>query len=69
MRTELAREVGGFSKAYDGAQDYDFILKCTEKAEKISHVSRVLYHWRTHESSTSANPLSKLYAYEAGKRQ
>ena len=47
---------------------YDFILKCTEKAEKISHVSRVLYHWRTHESSTSANPLSKLYAYEAGKK-
>ena len=68
VRTELAREVGGFSKAYDGAQDYDFILKCTEKAEKISHVNRVLYHWRTHESSTSANPLSKLYAYEAGKK-
>ena len=66
VRTELAREVGGFSKAYDGAQDYDFILKCTEKAEKISHVNHVLYHWRTHESSTSANPLSKLYAYEAG---
>lgn len=68
VRTELARKVGGFSKAYDGAQDYDFILKCTEKAEKISHVNRVLYHWRTHESSTSANPLSKLYAYEAGKK-
>lgn len=68
VRTELAREVGGFSKTYDGAQDYDFILKCTEKAEKISHVNRVLYHWRTHESSTSANPLSKLYAYEAGQK-
>lgn len=68
VKTELARRVGGFSKEYDGAQDYDFILKCTEQADKVAHVSRVLYHWRTHESSTSANPLSKLYAYESGKK-
>ncbi len=68
VKTTLAKEVGGFSKEYDGAQDYDFILKCTEKAERVSHVNRVLYHWRTHESSTSSNPLSKLYAYEAGKK-
>lgn len=67
-KTELAREVGGFDSEYDGAQDYDFILKCTEKAEKVSHVKRILYHWRTHESSTSSNPLSKMYAYEAGKK-
>ncbi len=68
VKTELARKVGGFSKEYDGAQDYDFILKCTEQADKVAHVRRVLYHWRTHESSTSANPLSKLYAYESGKK-
>ena len=67
-KTELAKEVGGFDSEYDGAQDYDFILKCTEKAERVSHVKRVLYHWRTHESSTSANPMSKMYAYEAGKK-
>ena len=68
VKTSLAREVGGFDSEYDGAQDYDFILKCTEKADKVSHVKRVLYHWRTHESSTSANPMSKMYAYEAGKK-
>lgn len=68
VKTELARAVGGFSKEYDGAQDYDFILKCTERAGKTAHVRRVLYHWRTHESSTASNPLSKLYAYEAGKK-
>lgn len=67
-KTALAKQVGGFLKEYDGAQDYDFILKCTEKAQKVSHVNRVLYHWRTHESSTASNPLSKLYAYEAGKK-
>lgn len=34
----------------------------------IAHVPRVLYHWRCHTRSTSANPASKQYAYDAGKR-
>lgn len=34
----------------------------------IVHVPRVLYHWRSHVSSTAANPASKRYAYEAGRR-
>lgn len=68
VRTKLAREVGGFFAEYDGAQDFDFILRCTERAKKVSHVGRILYHWRTHEGSTSGNPLSKEYAYDAGRR-
>lgn len=65
---KLYDRVGGFDRAYDGAQDYDFILRCTEQAEGICHIPRVLYHWRTHPASTADNPLSKQYAYEAGKR-
>lgn len=68
VRTVLARKTGGFRRAYDGAQDYDFILRCTELAGKIGHVPRILYHWRCHPASTAANPDSKRYAYEAGKR-
>ncbi|MDO4632290.1 MAG: glycosyltransferase family 2 protein [Eubacteriales bacterium] len=68
VRRELAVAVGGFRTEFDGAQDYDFILRCTEQAKKTGHVPRVLYHWRTHENSTSDNPDSKLYAFEAGKR-
>ncbi len=56
-----------FDPAMSGAQDYDFIFRMSEKAEKIVHIPRVLYHWRTHEASTADNPLSKQYAYEAGK--
>lgn len=67
-KRELALSVGGFSGDYDGAQDFDFILKCTEASGVVSHVGEVLYHWRTHSASTSDNPMSKLYAYEAGKR-
>lgn len=65
---ELLLEVGGFRQEFDGAQDYDFILRCTEKARKICHIPKALYHWRCHQDSTSSNPESKLYAFEAGAR-
>lgn len=68
VKTEIAREVGGFSSEYDGAQDFDFILKCTHKAHKVAHVNNILYHWREHAGSTAGNPLSKMYAYEAGRK-
>ena len=64
----LAEKVGFLRPEYDGAQDYDFIFRCTEKAEKIVHIPKVLYHWRCHEDSTSENPESKLYAFDAGAR-
>lgn len=65
---ELLARAGGFDGAYEGAQDYDFIFRCTEQARGIAHIPRVLYHWRTHAQSTADNPLSKQYAYEAGRR-
>ena len=68
VRRDLAVSVGGFREEFDGAQDYDFILRCTERARKVLHIPRILYSWRCHEASTAANPESKLYAYEAGKR-
>lgn len=67
---ELASMAGPFREEYDGAQDYDFILRCTEKltSSQIGHVPKILYHWRAHASSTAENPESKRYAFEAGKR-
>lgn len=67
-RRNIALNVGGFGKEYDGAQDFDFILKCTEQSRVVYHIPRVLYHWRCHINSTAAKPESKLYAYEAGVR-
>ena len=68
VKKELLEAAGGFRKEFDGAQDHDFIFRCSEKAEHIAHVPRILYHWRTHKASTADNPASKLYAYDAGKR-
>ncbi len=64
----LYERVGGLDQAYEGAQDYDFILRCTEQADGICHIPRILYHWRLSPNSTADNPVSKQYAYEAGRR-
>ncbi len=83
-------------KEYDGAQDYDLILRCCEEADRIAeeerktkglsesdakllkegrftssniiHIPMALYHWRSHQLSTAANPEAKLYAFSAGER-
>lgn len=68
MKRELLESVGGFCAEYDGAQDFDLVLRLTEKAKCVVHIPKMLYHWRCHEASTAANPMSKLYAYEAGRR-
>lgn len=68
VKRELAERVGGLRREFDGAQDYDFILRCTEAAEGVWHIPKVLYHWRCHQDSTASNPQSKLYAFEAGSR-
>lgn len=68
VKTEIAKEIGGFRSEYDGAQDYDFIFRCVENARNVYHVPKVLYHWRSHINSTAENPESKLYAFEAGKK-
>lgn len=66
VRKDVMERAGLFESCYDGAQDHDFILRCTEKAEHIVHIPKVLYHWRCHAQSTSENPESKLYAFENG---
>lgn len=68
VKAELIKCVGGIRKEFEGAQDFDFILRCSEKAKKICHIPKILYHWRTHELSTADNPFSKQYAIDAGKR-
>ncbi|MBO4980567.1 MAG: glycosyltransferase [Lachnospiraceae bacterium] len=71
MESGLIKELG-FRKEYDGAQDYDLVLRGAGKLmgqeEQIVHIPKVLYHWRCHEDSTAQNPQSKQYAYDAGLR-
>ncbi|MEH1924684.1 glycosyltransferase [Nostoc sp.] len=65
-RRSLVNEIGGFRVGYEGSQDYDLVLRLTEKTDKIFHIPKILYHWRLHAGSTSASTTAKSYAYEAG---
>ncbi|MGX7264446.1 glycosyltransferase family 2 protein [Enterococcus crotali] len=69
-RRTILEEIGGFRKGYEGSQDYDLVLRFTEKttSERIKHISKVLYHWRMLPTSTAVDQSSKGYAFEAGLR-
>lgn len=68
VKRTIQEQVGMLRSEYNGAQDYDFVLRCIEASRHIIHIPKILYHWRAHKDSTAENPESKLYAYEAGKR-
>ncbi|MBK9276305.1 MAG: glycosyltransferase [Flavobacteriales bacterium] len=68
LRTALLREVGGFRPGFEGSQDYDLLLRVTERTDRIAHIPRVLYHWRIHAGSAARSEEVKPYAYDAAKR-
>ena len=68
-RKDLVEAVGGFRTAFNGSQDYDLVLRVTEKLQphQVVHVPHVLYHWRMTPGSTALGVESKPYAYVAGE--
>lgn len=68
VRRSLYDTVGGLRPGFDGAQDYDFLLRATAKAEGIVHIPDVLYHWRRHANSTAGDVRVKPAAHGAGRR-
>jgi len=70
IKKEIVDTVGGFRRGYEGSQDYDLILRCLPyiKDSEISHIARVLYHWRAIEGSTALNAAEKSYTTSAAVR-
>ncbi len=68
IRKTLLDKVGYFNHEFDGAQDYDLILRVTEQAQKIIHIPKILYHWRVHQKSTAMSGEAKPYAFIAGRK-
>jgi glycosyltransferase involved in cell wall biosynthesis len=66
VRTELARDVGGFTPAADGGEidgqrageDWDFTLRCRAAAglSGMRHVPEVTWTWHHHGANTSGLP-------------
>ncbi|MEP6607092.1 MAG: glycosyltransferase family 2 protein [Burkholderiaceae bacterium] len=70
LRRSLVNDLGGLRRGFEGAQDYDLVLRATEhlSSDQILHLPRVLYHWRAHPGSTALSSQAKPYAAFAGRR-
>lgn len=67
-RRKLLNDIGGFREGFDGSQDYDLVLRFTEKTADIRHISKILYHWRKIPGSTAENIQYKPYAMDSAKK-
>ena len=68
LRRDLVREVGGFQPQFDGSQDYDLLLRVSERTSQIHHIPCVLYHWRRSENSSASDVRQKPGQLEASWR-
>ncbi|MFQ5941337.1 MAG: glycosyltransferase [Nitrososphaerales archaeon] len=67
IRKRIVDDVGGFRVGYEGAQDYDLILRATENTDKIYHIPKVLYYWRAVRTSTAHSADTKGLSIERGR--
>ncbi len=69
-RTLLVREVGGFRVGYEGSQDWDLAMRVVERTapERIRHIPKILYHWRSVPGSTALLIGAKSYAVTAAEK-
>ncbi|MEH6608496.1 MAG: glycosyltransferase family 2 protein [Halioglobus sp.] len=68
VRRDLLVEKSGLREGFEGAQDFDLILRLTEDLDRstIHHIPKVLYHWRAARGSTALDGANKPYAAAAG---
>jgi glycosyltransferase involved in cell wall biosynthesis len=68
IRKSIGDQVGWFREGYEGAQDYDLILRLVERARIVAHIPKILYHWRESSGSTARSADVKPYANNSGKK-
>ena len=64
-RRSIVNEIGGLRVGFEGAQDYDFTIRFTEKSQRVGHIPKVLYHWRQRPESVASDLSSKPYVMKA----
>lgn len=68
IRTSLLKKIGGEKEDYNGAQDWDLIMRVTNETKMIHHIPKILYSWRVHDDSTAKSIDAKPYVVNAQKR-
>lgn len=59
VRTSVAEAAGGFDPAFDKIQDFEFMLRVSERTDRIHHIPQILYHWRAIPGSIAAGTEQK----------
>ena len=67
-RVLMERAGGLLKKEYDGSQDYDMVLRLTEKADHIAHIPKILYYRRAYKDFFSYGVENKLHIIKASHR-
>ncbi len=68
VKKTLVKKVGFIETGYDGAQDFNFLLRLSEETGSIFHIPKILYHWRESANSTAADFDNKSHVRDAGVR-
>ena len=68
IRRRVFEACGGFREGFEGAQDYDLVLRVSEQTTAIGHIPRILYHWRALPGSTASSGSAKPASLSAGRR-
>ncbi len=63
----LLEETELFRSEFDGSQDHDMILRLTTRAQKVVHVPKLLYYWRSHKASVASGISAKEYCIESAR--
>lgn len=67
-RRAIVDKIGGFRVGFEGGQNYDLVLRFTEKTNRIAHISKILYHSRIHPESVANGSQAKPDAEQAAQR-
>ncbi len=68
FRRSVLQAIGGFRFGYEGAQDYDVLLRLTEGTRRIAHIQKILYHWQMGPTSSASSAIAKPFASESARR-
>ncbi len=58
FRRKIALAAGGFRSEVDLSQDHDILLRMSRLTDRIHHIPKVLYHWRTEVDVTDIQRAS-----------
>ena len=58
-RRELLSEAGGFDPDFDTIQDFELMLRLSERTDRIRHIPETLYHWRAIPGSIALSEHAK----------